>query len=274
MAMMWEILHQYLEEQCAIIMDLTPGVGEKAHKQDIHKLRVTIKKTRACLDLARRLSNKSFKGKKYTRLLKVLQQAAGALRDLQLQEKSLLRYTGKVRRYAPFHLLQQNQAQLAAQQARAIAVSFPLAFVAALPKQLQKKDVKTISAKDAGAYLEQQYTAITLPVGRVIAEKWHDLRKEVKRLHYQLSILQPLFTPSKGLEEMLRFTDKAGSCLGAWHDLLALQQVIRQHVRVLRSQGMTAPTGTDQLLKRIAADTQQQLQLCKAWIRQKPDVSI
>ncbi|WP_188316065.1 CHAD domain-containing protein [Chitinophaga agrisoli] len=272
--MMWETLHAYLQDQCATIMDLAPVIGEKSHKKDVHKLRVTIKKTRACLDLARQLSNKAFKGKKYIRLLKVLQQAAGALRDLQLQEESLLQYTGNGRRYAPFHLLQKNHAQLAAQQARAIADAFPLAFVKTLPKQLQKKDVKATGAKDAGAYLQQQYAAISLPLGRGPAEKWHDLRKEVKRLHYQLSILQPLFDTSKGLEEMLRFTDEAGSCLGAWHDLLALQQVIRQHMRLLRSEGMTVPAGTDELLKRIAADTRQELQRCKAWIQQKPDVTI
>jgi|GEM_PF-824118 len=271
-----ETLHHYLAAQCHTITELLPLIHKKADGQAVHKLRVSVKKARACLHLARQLTAHGFKGKKYEQLLKVLHQAVGALRDLHLQQAHLQHYTESKRaHYRVYYLLLQQHCRLAARQARAIAGTFPVAFIKELPGRLDKKrGLHPASRKDLSAYLQEQYAAITIPAGNVPAEKWHDLRKQVKRLHYQLEIVQPWFSRQQQapLEEMLRFTSEAGSRLGNWHDLLAFRQFMKDNVQLMRKEKINVPAGTDQLLRAITADIREQLQQCRQWLRQRPAV--
>ena len=273
MTMMWETLYDYLDTQCTTIADLLPAIGKKAAPEHVHKLRTSIKRARACLTLIKQFSDKQFKGKRYARLLKILQQAAGALRDLQLQQESLRQYTKKApQQYRFFKALLKDHARQAKEQAQATTQAFPQTFIKKLRKQ--PAQLPHISHKQLSNHLQEQYAAIAVPAGRVAAEKWHDLRKEVKRLHYQLEISQPLFEGSAALPLMLQFTDEAGSRLGSWHDLLALQQFIRNSMQLLRSEQIAAPRSIDGLLKQLAADTQQQLQYSREWIKQKPEAEL
>ncbi|TWI88519.1 CHAD domain-containing protein [Chitinophaga japonensis] len=274
--MIGETLHQYLAAQCHTITELLPLIHKKADEKAVHKLRVSVKKARACLQLARQLTGHGFNGKKYVQLLKVLHQAAGALRDLHLQQAYLQHYTKSKRaHYRGYHLLLQQHCQLAARQAQAIAGTFPLAFIKELPGRLEKKlDHHAASRKDLSAYLQEQYAAITIPAGNVPAEKWHDLRKQVKRLHYQLEIVQPCFSRQQQppLEAMLRFTGEAGSRLGDWHDLLAFRQFMKDNVQLMRREKINVPAGTDQLLLAVTGDIRKQLQQCRQWLQQRPAI--
>jgi len=224
---MWETLYSYLDAKCATIADLLPTVAEKARPDDVHKLRTSIKRARACLALAKHF--KGFKGKRYAKLLKILQQAAGALRDVQLQQQSLQQYTRGSAQYKFFTALLNDRHYLAKAQAQDTAAAFPKAFIKKLRRQ--PAQLPHVSHKQLSEYLQAQYAAIALPAGSAGAEKWHSLRKDIKRLHYQLEITQPLFENSATLPAMLSFTAAAGDRLGNWHDLLALQQQLRSYMQ-------------------------------------------
>jgi CHAD domain-containing protein len=269
---MWGTLDQYIETQCVTITGLLPVIGKKADKTAVHKLRVSVKKTRAALSLAKHISGHAFKGKKYIQLLKVVHQSVGEVRAVQLQQECLDHYTaGSPQRYSIFHALLKSRYQLATQQALAIAGTFPVAFIEALPEQLRKKQLNTRAAseKQLGLYFREQFMAIAVPAGS--EERWHDLRKDVKRLHYQLEIAQPHLA-KQPTEIMLHFTDEAGRRLGAWHDLIAFRQFMRESLHMLRNKKISVPADTENLLRVLAADIRKELQHCKKWILTKPEL--
>lgn len=270
---MWETLHQYLEAQCNTIVELLPEIGEKADKESVHKLRVTIKRARACIALVQHLTDHDFKGKQYIRLLKTLHLSVGVSREIALQQEHLRHYTKQYpQRYNILQLLLKSHQQHAIQQVQVIAAAFPLKFIKALPKQLQKRNGLLSSRQQLNSYLQEQYKAIAAPAGNVAAEKWHDVRKNIKRLHYQLEIIPPDAANKKDLKEMLSFTDKAGSQLGAWHDLVAFRQFMKENIHLMQRRGIAAPQGSAALLQQIGADIREQLQQCRLLLAQKPGI--
>jgi CHAD domain-containing protein len=265
---MWETLYGYLDAKCATITDLLPAVAEKARPDDVHKLRTSIKRIRACGQLAKHF--KGFKGKRYAKVLKILQHAAGALRDIQLQQDSLQQYTRQNPQYKFFTALLEDRHIQAKAQAQDTARSFPVAFIKKLRQQ--PAQLPHISHKELSEHLQAQYAAIAIPASHADAEKWHDLRKDIKRLHYQLEAVQPLFDGAIALPAMLAFTDEAGNRLGNWHDLLALQHLIRSHMELMQSHQIPVPRDIEEVLQHLAANTGQQLQQSGEYIKAKPVV--
>jgi CHAD domain-containing protein len=274
---MWETLHQYLEKQCNTIAELLPQIGEKAGRKDVHKLRVSIKRARACIALARHLSGHAFKGSRYLRLLKVLHQSVGATRDLDLQQQHLRRYIQQNPQYfRTLYLLLKSQQQAAERQARAIASAFPVKFIKALPEQLRKKqpDEADLSPQQLKAYLQEQFAAIAVPKGTVHLEQWHDMRKKVKRLYYHLEMMDPVLGADEPVKQMMDFSYKAGSQLGAWHDLVAFRQFVNDSSRLMKNMGVTVPKGANALCRQITADARKELQQCRLLLQQKPEISL
>ena len=275
---MWETLHKYLEKQCNTIAELLPEISKKAGRKEVHKLRVSIKRARACITLARHITGHTFKGKRYVRLLKVLHQGVGTTRDLDLQQAHLRNYTKQhPQHYSILYLLLKNHQRLAAQQAQAIAAAFPIKFIKALPEQLRKKQLdhaRLSSPKQLSAYLQEQYAAIASPAGNVPAAQWHNVRKDVKRLYYHLEMMEPELDKGEPLKKMMDFTHKAGSQLGAWHDLIAFRQFIRDSTTLMKNKGITVPKGSAALFRQLNTDIRKQLQQCRLLLAQKPAVTI
>lgn len=120
------------------------------------------------------------------------------------------------------------------------------------------------------AYLQEQFTAIAPPKGRVKADEWHDVRKQVKRLHFQLELLQPALPIQEGVQQMLDYTKKAGGMLGAWHDQYSLLLFVRSSERMLRTARFTLPAGVGRLREQLQADVRSRLQQCRQFLQQKP----
>lgn len=271
--MIWKTLHNYLEEHCSTIVELLPHICKRADKKAIHKLRVTIKRTRACLALAAYVTAGGFKGKKYTRLLGILQRVAGTLRDLQLKQELLRQYAKRNRQdYRLFQVLLLSGAQLEKQQAQSIADTFPIKEIRKLPEVFHTwhHHEQILSAEDIMAYLQEQFAAITPPKGRVKADEWHDVRKQVKRLHFQLELLQPALPIQEGVQQMLDYTKKAGGMLGDWHDQYSLLLFVRNNERMLRTARFTLPAGIARLREQLQADVRSRLQQCRQFLQQKP----
>lgn len=274
---MWETLHQYLEKQCNTIAELLPQIGKKAGRKEIHKLRTSIKRARACIALARHLSDHAFKGTRYIRLLKVLHQSVGATRDLDLQQQHLRRYIEQNPQYfRTLYLLLKSHQQAAEQQARAIASAFPVKFIKALPEQLRKKrlDKDDLSDRQIRDYLQEEFAAIAAPKGTVAPEQWHDVRKNVKRLYYHLEMMEPVLGAAAPVKKMMDFTNKTGSQLGAWHDLVAFRQFVNDSTRLMKNISVTVPKGATTLCRRITVDIRKELQECRLLLQQKPDVRL
>ncbi|HEY0612840.1 MAG TPA: CHAD domain-containing protein [Chitinophaga sp.] len=275
---MWETLHQYLEKQCDTIAELLPEIGKKDGRKEVHKLRTSIKRARACIVLARHVTDNAFKGSRYVRLLKILHQCVGATRDLDLQQQHLRRYIQQNPQYSrTLYLLLKSQQRAAERQAQSIAAAFPVKFIKALPEQLRKKQLDHApqsSPKQLSAYLQEQFAAIAAPNGNVSAEQWHSVRKDVKRLYYHLEMMEPEIRADEPLKKMMEFTDKAGSELGAWHDLVAFRQFIGDSTRLMKNMGVTVPKGAAALCRQINVDIRNQLQQCRMLLEQKPAVSL
>lgn len=275
---MWETLHQYLEKQCNTIADLLPEIGKKAGRNDVHKLRTSIKRARACIVFVRDITDNAFKGKTYVQLLKVLHQCVGATRDLDLQQQHLRKYTQRNPQYYQLlYLLLTSHRRAAKQQAQVVAATFPVKFITALPEQLRKKQLDRAphsSRQLLSDYLQGQYLAIAAPSGNVPAEQWHDVRKDIKRLYYHLEMVEPELKAGEPLRKMMEFTGKAGSALGAWHDLVAFRQFMRESTVLMKRMGIAVPKGSAALFRQIDADIHIHLQGCRLLLQQKPSVTL
>jgi CHAD domain-containing protein len=275
---MWETLHQYLEKQCDTIAELLPEIGKKAGREEVHKLRTSIKRARACISMAREITDNALKGKRYVRLLKVLHLCVGATRDLDLHLQHLRRYIQQNPQYSrTLYLLLKSQQRAAERQAQAIAAVFPVQLIKALPERLRKKQLDQApqsSPKQLSAYLQEQFAALAAPNGNVSVEQWHDLRKDVKRLYYHLEMMEPELKEDEPLKKMIAFTDKAGSQLGDWHDLVAFRQFMSESTHLMKNMGVTIPKGAATLLRQIDVDIRNQLQQCRLLLQQKPSLSL
>jgi CHAD domain-containing protein len=270
---MWETLQQYLEKQCDTIAALLPEIAKKAGRKEVHKLRTSIKRARACIALVRDITDNAFKGKKYARLLKVLHLSVGVTRDLDIQQQHLRRYTRQnPQHFRTLYLSLKSHQRAAEQQAQAIATAFPVKLILALPKQLKKKQPQP--SKQLSAYLQEQFATIAAPNGNVSAEQWHDVRKDVKRLYYHLEMMEPELQADEPLKKMMEFTGKAGSQLGAWHDLVAFRQFMGESTRLMKNMGVTVPKSATTLLKQVDLDIRNELQQCRLLLQQKPALSL
>jgi CHAD domain-containing protein len=135
-------------------------------------------------------------------------------------------------------------------------------------------DQDDLSARRLREYLQEEFAAIAAPKGSVPAEQWHDVRKHVKRLYYHLEMAEPLLDPVGPSRRMMDFTDKAGSQLGTWHDLVAFRQFVNDSTKLMKNIGVTVPKGATTLCRRITIDIRKELQECRLLLQQKPDLSL
>jgi hypothetical protein len=87
-------------------------------------------------------------------------------------------------------------------------------------------------------------------------------------------MLQPGFSREESLQQMLDFTDKMGSQLGTWHDLVAFRQLVKESMQLMRSEQVSVPKGATPLLRQLTKDISTQLQQCRTLLRQKPAITL
>ncbi len=266
--MLQTALYQYLRKECDTVTAAYHTLREAPGDADaIHAMRVAVKKLRAFFSLAKQLPDYSFGAGKHLRTARLIQAVGGASRDTHLQEKNLRSYEKKVSwRFSFAHLLLQNKAATASEMLQATVKFSSLKKLDSLPERFKEATADT-DAKAATAalisYLQEQHKKITVPASRAHHTVWHEVRKEVKTLYYQLGILEQVL-PAVFTENLATPTRKAGELLGQWHDTSELLLFVKATVAQLKKEKTTLPVNAQQLVQLLQMDMKEQLAQC-AW---------
>lgn len=201
-------------------------------KEQLHRLRVAIKKIKAVFKLTNAV-HKKFKYKKAFAPYRAVFKTAGLIREEQLLEEKLkgLIKTGKAQQRAAVinRLNQQFRKQIAG-------------FVTGMGKTPKTKDaLGSLSGKKVANYCSALLKKIQKRWLKLKSEKdFHEMRKELKQLQYCVQLL-----PKKQREEIisskkLERLDELQDTIGKWHDNVLVLDKLSQNEEVNPDDFVTA----------------------------------
>ncbi len=91
-----KILEDYYQEHKQVFMECLNRVSNGYETEDIHKMRTSIKRLRALLQLVEFISDSGFKTKKYLKRGRKLFKSVGTLREVQVEEMLVYEYEKKL----------------------------------------------------------------------------------------------------------------------------------------------------------------------------------
>lgn len=262
--MLKTILHEYLETSCATIVTAFEQLPHPSRRQQaIHQLRVGSKKVRALLALAKEIPGYHLKTGPYLTTLQLLQDLGGTSRDTRLQEQALTRHEKTAGwRFSVAHLLLKTRLSTADSALEATAERLSVKKLSRLPDAFKAAmaGIDENAAIDAMVtHVATMYKDTTLPESNAPATAWHDLRKHMKRLYFQLSIVTQLPHHTHRHRQQLRHTKKAGQLLGQWHDASELLLFVKTTAAQVRKEKIKLPAAATQLIQLLQRDTKEKL---------------
>ncbi|GAA4848303.1 CHAD domain-containing protein [Algivirga pacifica] len=189
----------------------------RREEEDIHQLRVTVKKLRALLHLIAYSSEGIYHSSSHLTIFKPLFKAAGTIRDLQIHLKLLEKED------TPSFLTQKLQQEIEIQQTLLTQQLIHFDFQRLL--QLDQHLVKVIKHQSTSKILsdlksyvqrEQQQVEELLKEDHPY-QHLHEVRKHLKKVATILDLGLHIRS-SKKLEEQLQAVKTTNTLLGEWHD--------------------------------------------------------
>jgi len=252
------IIKAYFEKQLNAIEIILKKQHHKISKEDIHKLRVAVKKIK-CVSALVLFCDPAFRRKKFMKWFKKIFTAAGKLRELQLEISRLkkLQFSGSLKDY-PGHLRKRLKKKK--------HFFFSLAN-GRLRRKLKKRSkiiypfFEAVNKTGINKFLEEKIREmISIIKSKNLKEKEaHKLRKILKEFYYSISIF--------GLKNK-QFKNIAGyqELLGQWHNdvVLAgfLQKAIdtdnegKKELRIIKDARNQISSESKQLFEKIKAGLQ------------------
>lgn len=262
--MLKTILHEYLETSCATVVTAFEQLPHPARRQHaIHQLRVGSKKIRALLAVAKEMPGYHLKTRSYLSTLRLLQDIGGISRDTRLQEQFLTHHEKTIGwRFSVAHLLLKTRSATADNALTATMERLSIKKLSRLSDAFKEAiaDIDETAAIDAIiAHVATMYNETKLPESNAPASSWHDLRKRMKRLYYQLGIVTQLPHHTRQHQEQLQHSKKAGELLGQWHDASELLVFIKNTATHIRKEKIMLPEEVPQLIKLLQRETKEKL---------------
>lgn len=262
--MLKTILHEYMETACATVVTAFEALPHPSRRQHaIHQLRVGSKKIRALLAVVKEIPGYQLKTRSYLRTLRLLQDIGGISRDTRLQEQFLTQHEKTVGwRFSVAHLLLKTQLATADRTLEATLDRLSVKKLSRLPDAFKEAiaDMDETAAVDAiVSHVATMYEETALPESNAPATSWHELRKRMKRLYYQLDIVTQLPHHSHRHREQLGHTKKAGDLLGEWHDASELLLFVKTTAAHVRKEKIRLPVEVSQLIRLLQRETKEKL---------------
>lgn len=203
-------IHNYLKDRERSIKDFIIQKKQPKHPEDLHKLRLEIKKTRATVSLLSAV-NKSIKAKERLAPFRALFKQAGKIRELQLHESYLEKH--KILPDLPaYRKFIQSSTDSELKRLVALKKDKTLMKFAKTPSA-NGRDQLTINEEKLQDHLmvEQEHILHLLHKEKLKISETHDLRKRIKSYHFLSSLLPPK-------KKLLKKLDEFQELLGTWHD--------------------------------------------------------
>lgn len=231
-------VNEYFAISAAKVNSVLIMPSTKLAADDVHRLRVHIKKIRAILSL-----NTNDLGKQPSKSLKVIKSlfaSAGALRELQLRAQSIQKKNAdnKLSNYLYYlDLCMLYEKKNLKRELRTITENKnPLPLLKQGLKNLGKKQIKAFEKESHDRQLE------ILKKKKISSEELHELRKQLKKevyLHEALGDLIPVDPNDKKTSQML----------GEWHDCLVMAAHIKKDLKIVR-----LPANEVKLLRKMSGE--------------------
>lgn len=199
-----------MKEREQSIKAFLTGKRETPEVEDLHHLRLEIKKTRATVSLLSAV-NKGSKIKERLAPYRALFKQAGKIRELQLHESYLKKHNILPELPAYQKLI---QAETEAELRRLMALKKDKRLLRLANTQLVNgKERLVLDEEKLRDYLmvEQEHILHLLKKDKLKISETHDLRKRIKSYHFLSTLLPPKKKRLKGL-------DRFQELLGKWHD--------------------------------------------------------
>ncbi len=224
-----------LQTAIEMLQAFTPG----ADAEIIHQLRVSLKKIKAVLVFLSTLHPE--KAKKIRKKVQVVFRAAGSVREAQLQLQWL-----RKKRYV--HLIEAAQLEQKISEDEALLQLHKEHYqdlLASVAEDLRKL-VRKVKQERVTDYAEKLKETLQQQLQHAVKEEWHALRKLIKQMlyaHHWLSEQEKL-----KIMPVLSYHvfDQLQEQIGAWHDMVDLQQWLTdqqfflQHEPSVKQQGTKA----------------------------------
>lgn len=230
------VLLKYYREistQLSLMVNITvenPGVN------NIHSIRVNIKKIRALYKLLERLSGNVFSEKQHSILFKKIFKETGKLRDMHIKTKLLDKYKSSEQIKSLISFIEMMKEQIHVSIRNSLnefdfakfseSENIAAELISDLPaSEIEKECVKFIihSVKKIKKHLESEKST----------EQIHTIRKLLKELHAASDILF-LMNYSKALKNFLKLVKNTEESLGKWHDNIILLITIKDYYNYLK----------------------------------------
>ena len=204
--------YEYIEKRCENLLTCVNDFSTNADHEEMHKLRVEIKKLRAYAGFVSRLRKKDVKRK--LEPIKEIFRKAGEVRTAQLNLETIKKY--KIRSTG-FKKSQQAVGENVSKQFVASAQRY--ATIIEDVCQSLKSDCRKIRNKEIRRFFSEKIEALSLFFSQDFDEKkLHARRKIIKVLLYMENLL-----PEKLREELalnISYFDALQETAGKWHDAL------------------------------------------------------
>lgn len=203
-------IHHYLKEREQSIKAFLTGKKETSEAEELHHLRLEIKKTRATVSLLSAV-NKGSKIKERLGPYRALFKQAGKIRELQLHESYLKKH--KILPEVPAYK-KLIQAETNSELRRLMALKKDKSLLRLAKTTLVNgKEQLVLNEEKLRDHLmiEQEHILHLLKKDKLKISETHDLRKRIKSYHFLSTLLPPRKKLLKGL-------DRFQELLGKWHD--------------------------------------------------------
>jgi CHAD domain-containing protein len=163
------------------------------------------------------------------------------------------------------HLLLQDKQNTSDELLHAAVKHTAVKKLAALPEKFREIIAGTNNKSATNAlltHIKDQYTATTLPSSKAHHTVWHALRRHMKTLYYQLTIVEQVLPASHACKDLIVPAKEAGELLGQWHDTSELLLFVKTSITQLKKEKITLPVNAKELVQLLQLDTREQLAQC------------
>lgn len=235
-------LKQFTEKRFNRLLRLLKSFSGGREKEELHQMRLEIKKIKAILRLIH-FNDKEFRDHKHYRPLRNLFREAGSIRDASLRQELLNQYT---QIHTPFF-------QSPDKTYNQFLEKIP-AFNKAVRKEKKRvsTEISKIKTRTYSLYLHKKHEELSRFLSEGITQKeLHGLRKLIKEIIY-------LTTVKTKKSKIDSFLIESAALIGVWHDKKTIIPWIRTH----------APNEKDSI-KRLQTESNADMQQLRKMIKEK-----
>ncbi len=230
------LLLQFYNEQRKTFEEHLELVTSTNDVETIHKLRLSIKRIRALFTFFQFLDNKSKKGQKPLKELKVVYKPAGKIRDVQVHIGLLDSYEKRLEfefvKYRSYLKEIENQHHLNLKKSAKIFSVTPLEKLHKKTEHIIEKYSTAEIKENASKLLDKKFDIIE-NLNKIPTDKeknLHEIRRILKEVRYLLNIFNGRIPETKRIKVSLTRLKQIEQTLGKWHDQVNASYFVKEYL--------------------------------------------